>query len=318
MTGLSLVHQLTVPTGLPVGTVNLYALKTSAGYYLIDGGVATEEAKKLIRDWLPSPLVGILITHGHPDHLGIAWELAEEHECPIYLNSEELSRLKEPELQRKVIDRLLVQGGLPEEELHPVSEGYEKIRKIHEMKATGVIIKELLPGQRFATELGDLEVVYTPGHSSGHCCFYLINEGKLFSGDHILPNISPNPILAMGKDGKRRRVFIEYLESLNSIESLSVNMVYPGHGKPFNNLSEVMDRFRAYHCLREQGILAMLSDEPQTPYQIAQKVYPEMKGMDIFLGISKVWGHLDLLEPEGKVLSLQKKGLTYYRLLRVS
>lgn len=314
MRGLTLVHQLTVPTGLPVGTVNLYALKALAGYYLIDGGIATEEAKKLIKEWLPYPLAGILITHGHPDHLGIAWELAKEQGCPVHLNSEEFRRLKDPELQRRVIDQLLVQGGVPAGELLPISEGYEKIRQVYEMQATDVKVEELLPGQRFTTELGELEVVYTPGHSSGHCCFYLVNSGMLFSGDHILPDISPNPVIGMGKDGKRRRAFKEYLESLKIFESLSIEWVYPGHGKPFNNLPEVLERFHAFHLLREQGILAILSDEPQTPYQITQKLYPEMKGMDVFLGISKVWGHLDILEPEGKVLGLEKEGITYYSL----
>ena len=314
MSGLSLVNRLAVPTGLPMGTVNLYALKALTGYYLIDVGIATEEAKKLIKEWLPYPLAGILITHSHLDHLGIAWDLAKEHGCPVYLNAEEFRRLKESEMQRRVIDQLLLQGGVPFEELLPISEGYEEIRQVYEMQAVDVQVEELLPGQRFTTELGELEVIYTPGHSSGHCCFYLATKEMLFSGDHILSDISPNPIIGVDKDGQRRRAFQEYLESLKIFESLPIKWVYPGHGKPFNNLPEVLERFHAYHISREQGILAMLSDVPQTPYQINQRIYPETKGIDVFLGISKVWGHLDILESSGKVLGMEKEGITYYSL----
>ncbi|AVX30543.1 Glyoxylase, beta-lactamase superfamily II [Carboxydocella thermautotrophica] len=306
--------QLTVPTPFPVGPVNLYALQGEKGFYLIDAGVATPEARQLIKDWLPAPLQGILVTHGHPDHLGLAAEIAREHNCPVYLNEDEFQRLKEPGSQALARAELLIQGGVPGEMLAELTEVYQKSRQSYVVPLQDVEVRALKAGDVFETVQGPLETLFTPGHSAGHCCFYLRQHGILYSGDHILSDISPNPILDKGKDGQRRRSMLEYLQSVEMVAALPVKLVYPGHGQPFTDLAAVLERFRDYHQQREQTVMAALDITPQTPYQIACQVYPDMKALDVFLGISKVWGHLDLLEQEGKVTVTAKDNVHYYNL----
>lgn len=314
MNDIDQVRQLTVPTHFPVGPVNLYALAGPDGFYLIDAGVANDEARKLIKEWLPLPLAGIILTHSHPDHLGLAGELAREHDCPIYLNFAEYNRLTNPDASYEMLlAQLLAQGGVPEEELLQLGQIRDRIRDGNVNQLTDVEVQDLNSGQTFSTDLGELAVIYTPGHSIGHCCFYLAEKGLLFSGDHILANISPNPVFVIGKDGQRRKSFVEYLDSLKLIESLSINVVYPGHGQPFQDLPKVMKRFHSYHARREQNVLAVLTNEPQTPFRIAQKLYPRMKDLDVLLAVSKVWGHLDLLEIEGKVRVSESGGRIYYQ-----
>ncbi len=305
----SKIFQLTIPTPFPVGSVNIYAVRGPKGYYLIDAGVITDEARKLISEWLPGPLSGILLTHGHPDHLGLAGELSKSNNCPIYMNSDEHRRSQNPSFRQRVMAVLMQKGGVP---IALVSQVIESHQNSVQNFFSEFEVKKILPGQQFTTDLGLLEAIYTPGHSIGHCCFYISESRILFSGDHILTSISPNPLLDLTMDGSRRLAYVEYLNSVNKIASLSIERVYPGHGPAIDNLERVLSKFYTFHAKREKGVLAALSDQMKTPFEVAKKIYPGVKDLDIFLALSRVWGHLDLLEKQGKVLCLEKDNLVYY------
>lgn len=310
----SKVLQLNIPTPFPVGSVNVYAIQGPEGYYLIDAGAATDEARSLIDEWLPGPLSGILITHGHPDHLGLAGELAKANNCPVCINFEEYQRSQNPSFRDRVMSQLMEKGGVPTDLVIQVVENHKNSIRDFMRKLDDVEVMEILPGQKFATELGPLEVLNTPGHSLGHCCFYLTESKILFSGDHVLASISPNPLLDLTMDGKRRLAYVEYLDSIDKIASLSVERAFPGHGTSFDNLDNVIRRFHIFHAKREKGVLAALSHQLKTPFEVAQKIYPGVRDLDIFLALSRVWGHLDLLEQQGKVSRLEKSNITYYSL----
>lgn len=314
MNSLSQIQSLTIPMPNSAWSVNIYAIEGPEGYYLIDAGIATEQARMLIKQWVPRPLAGILLTHGHQDHLGLAGELAQEQGCPVYLHSGEYQRLQNSELQIIKIGQLLTMGGFSKELLNEAIEAYQITRQNNILKLAGAELRELTSEQKFSTELGILETIHTPGHTIGHCCFYLTEKKQLFSGDHILVGISPNPILDIGTDVKRRLALVEYLKSLEKIASLSVEKLYPGHGQPFDRLDKVLEQFYDYHLKRQQLILQNLSQYPQTPFQIVEKIYPGVRGLNIFLAISRVWGYLDLLDLEGQIMVQIKDNTTYYSL----
>jgi len=83
-------------------------------------------------------------------------------------------------------------------------------------------------------KLGNYEyrVVLTPGHSDGHICFYNVDYGVIFSGDHLLPKISPN-ISLLPQPGADPNPLKNFLCSLNSIRSLNCKLGLPVHGNPF-------------------------------------------------------------------------------------
>lgn len=308
----SKVLHLNIPIPFTVGSVNIYAVKGPGGYYLIDAGIITDEARKLINEWLPDPLAGIMITHGHLDHLGLAGELAKARGCPIYMNSIEYRRSRDPMFRSRVMALLMENGGVPSGLIAEVLQSFRNSMQDFIRPLTGAEVKETLPGQKFATELGPLEVLYTPGHSIGHCCFYLSEDKTLFSGDHILASILPNPLLDMTVDGNRRFAYMEYLQSVDKIASLSIQRVYPGHGPSFDNLKKVLNKIRIFDMKREKMVVAALSEKFKTPFEVAQKIYPGLKGYDIFLSLSKIWGQLDLLEQQGKVISLERGNSVCY------
>src|SRR6185437_13134090 len=91
---------------------------------------------------------------------------------------------------------------------------------------------------------GALHAVWTPGHSPGHCCFYWPQRRVLFSGDHLLPKISPNIGLhpQSGADP-----LDDYIESLTRVEQLEVDLVLPAHGDPFTDHRGRIATIKAHH-----------------------------------------------------------------------
>lgn len=307
------IQQLTIPMYYS-GHVNIYFIEGTEGYYLIDAGLATDEAVKLINQWAPRPITGVLLTHAHQDHLGLAGAIARTDGCPVYLFSEEYQRLQDANQQSEKIKQLFAEGGLPAELRYEAIESYEMTRRSNADKLTGAKIVELSTEDKFSTNLGDLDVIHTPGHTMGHCCFYLAEQELMFSGDHILEGVSPNPILEIGEDGKRRLGLLEYHKSLDKIKSLPVKRFYPGHGQPFEKLDNILEQYYMHHLKREQKILGYLTQEPQTPFQICDRIYPGVRYLHLFLTLSRVWGYLDLLNLEGKVFSETKGNTTFYGL----
>ncbi|HEX3031102.1 MAG TPA: MBL fold metallo-hydrolase, partial [Bacillota bacterium] len=158
-----------------------------------------------------------------------------------------------------------------------------------------------------------LRVIHTPGHCLGHCCLYVEERGLLFSGDHILPNIWPNPLLEEEHQGSRCRAYPAYLKSIEQISRLQVEQVFPGHGQPFSQISQVIQGFWAHHSKRQQRVLDCLTSKPQTPYQITSLLYPEAKELNLFLTLSKVWGHLDVLADRKRIRECCQHPVTYYK-----
>lgn len=308
----SRVLQLSIPTPFSVGSVNIHAVKGLEGYYLIDAGIVTDEARKLIFQWLPGPLSGILLTHAHPDHLGLAGELAKAMSCPVYMNFDEYQRSQDPQFRPRVMALLMEKAGVPNDVILEVAEDYQKSIQPYYKPLADAKVRKLMPGQKFYTELGPMEVLDTPGHSVGHSCFYLSETKVLFSGDHILSSVLANPLLDVKGDGKRRLAYVEYLQSVDKIASLSIERVYPGHGASFDNWKKVINRFHIFHLRREKITLAAVSNQLKTPFEIARKIYPGVRGYGIFLSLSRVWGQLDFLVQQGKVFGVEKANAAYY------
>src|SRR5581483_524186 len=99
----------------------------------------------------------------------------------------------------------------------------------------------------------DLSVMWTPGHSPGHACFYMASQELLLSGDHVLPTISPNVGLWPGSEEDPLGV---YISSLKKLRGLAVKRVLPAHEYSFDDLDGRLDELEEHHEARLQEVLA--------------------------------------------------------------
>ena len=170
--------------------------------------------------------------------------------------------------------------------------------------------------------IGDYEatVITTPGHTRGSISLYLEKERILFPGDHILGHITPNAFVMLETDFvlPRRMSQVEFYDSLGRIEEISPRTVYPAHGEPIDDIGKTIALFREQFLQRQKNIMSILHEGEYTVYQIGRKLFPEIRGirlpLEVFLAVSEVYTHLQVLQKAKTVLSHLKNGAMYYRL----
>jgi glyoxylase-like metal-dependent hydrolase (beta-lactamase superfamily II) len=170
-------------------------------------------------------------------------------------------------------------------------------------------------------QMGDYKarVIATPGHSRGSMCLHIESEGLLFSGDTVIPHITPNPLVMLETEGgmPARKSQEEFHESLSRLEKLNPRLVFPGHGRPVEELEKVTALYRKHYGLRDRKILSALEKKDLSVYRIARALFPKSllkKGrliLEIYLAVSEVYTHLQVLEEQGLVaMTMRKNKLT--------
>src|SRR5690348_5715625 len=182
----------------PLGYTLVYALETTAGGpVLIDAGwddpvslAALERGLEAIGTSV-SAVHGVLVTHHHPDHHGLAGRIRELSGCWIGLHAEDAAVValvrnaeRAPWIRR--YRRLLELRGAPREAVDSAAlaapKAGEKPAEPDRLMPVGELMD--VPGRA-------VRAIWTPGHSPGHTCFHLEVSGELLTGDHVLPGITP-------------------------------------------------------------------------------------------------------------------------------
>ena len=158
--------------------------------------------------------------------------------------------------------------------------------------------------------------IHCPGHSPGLICFYWPEKKILFAGDHLLKEITPNPLLSVSnnKFPFHYPSLKEYLVSLEKVEGLDISLLLPGHGEEISDAKGLIQKIFTHHRERTDRVLAILSNGEKTPYEIAMDLFPGIPPFEVFLGISEAVGHLEILREKGLVTVNEKEGEDYYSL----
>jgi glyoxylase-like metal-dependent hydrolase (beta-lactamase superfamily II) len=164
-------------------------------------------------------------------------------------------------------------------------------------------VKSLLPGDKFRCKHVTLEVHHMPGHTPGVCCLYEPDHRLLFSADHLLEHVSPNPLIELGIGGEPSsfKPLVSYFESLGRVRAVDVDLVLPGHGVPFSGCLEVIDSLCAFYERRQAKLLQALKRGPLTVYEATAELFAPTSTFELFLMVSEALGNLELLEHRGKV-----------------
>ena len=157
-------------------------------------------------------------------------------------------------------------------------------------------------------------VIYAPGHAHGLVCLYDAESRALISSDHLLRDITSNPVMEPPARGEttRPRALVDYIASMERTARLDVSVALPAHGKPIEDVCALVNGRIAFHRARLDKIEQQLECCAQTPYEICNILFPDLKSFDTFLGLSEVIGHLDILEAEGRVRLDASDGLWRY------
>ena len=308
-----------MPTPYAVGPVNAYLVK-SEPVTLVDAGINTPQAQNALLLGLeeagvfPESIEQILITHAHPDHYGLVGFLQERSGATVYFPRREIARVRDKQMLFQV-GKLLLEAGMPLDLLFKMDQQRKKGPK------PGIDHDEVVPiDEGDAFRIGDftLTTLHMPGHTGGHVVFHEPESKTLFAGDQLLPDVSPNPLLepSLDEPGERRRSLKEYLGSLERMGGLGLELAYPGHGDPVTSPGDLITSTIEHHLKRKVEVANHLTSEPRSVYEISREVYPNVRDYDIFLAVSEVVAHLDLVvEDGGAEVETDADGVVLYRAL---
>ncbi|WP_433230552.1 MBL fold metallo-hydrolase [Actinomadura formosensis] len=255
----------------PLAYTLVYAVESPKGPVLIDAGWHHEDAWTALRDGLGtfgidvSDVHGVVVTHFHPDHSGLAGRVRETSGAWIAMHHADAGIVR--------LFSEVGQGGRRQFELTALRRAGAAESDLTGPKQQTRVAPPAIPDRELSDgDLVDvpgrrLRAIWTPGHSPGHICLHLEDGDRIFTGDHVLPRITPH-IGLYPYDTPDVDPLSDFLGSLDKVSAMTVGEVLPAHQFRFNGLSARAREIIAHHEERLAEVAALLSRTPITLWDL--------------------------------------------------
>ncbi len=300
--GVTLIN---LPLPFALTSVNVHLVQLDDGYMLVDAGLDTEECFNALETALRESHVEwsqiriLLLTHMHPDHIGLAYRILELSKARLLMHGDEALQLN---AYATGIDRApwfsegMHLAGTPVELQLKVDQTFLQLKRNFRVLP---VDWKLSGGEAIPTAHGPLEVLWTPGHSPGHICLYSRQHRFLISGDHLLEKITPNISWQPDRDN-----LAEYLASLQALLPFAIDRVLPSHGQPFSGHAAWIETTTAHHKDRCNQILELATPAHSTGHAIVERMWPRrLSPFNYHFGVFEVLAHLAYMERQGRISS---------------
>lgn len=308
------IHRLPIPTPFQVGRVNAYLIEDSP-LTLIDSGPNSERSLQELERSLAAcghaleDLELLVLTHQHVDHFGLAATIARRSGAEVAALAGLAPYLSEfdtaTELDDRFAQRVMRRHGMPGEVIDTLRTVSASFRT---WGAAVEVTRGLYDGEELRLREHTLRVLHRPGHSPSDTVFVDESPAIMFAADHLLANISSNPLLARplgagpGFTGPRPRALIDYMASLRLTREMDLSLVLPGHGAPIADHASLIDLRLSMHRRRAERIHGLIAVRPRTAHEIAWELWGNVAVTQAYLTLSEVLGHVDLLLDERRVV----------------
>ncbi|HET6874511.1 MAG TPA: MBL fold metallo-hydrolase [Acidimicrobiales bacterium] len=292
----------------PLRYVLVYVFETERGPYMIDAGWNTDDAYQTLVSGLGeagfaiSDVKGVLVTHIHPDHYGLAGRVREASGAWVGLHPADAAliedRYEEPGDLLEKMGAMLRRDGAPPEEIATLQNASMPVRPWVNIAQPDILIED---GDRPDIPGWDLTAIWTPGHSPGHICLYEAGNKLMLSGDHVLPRITPNisfhPQAGPNPLG-------DFLTSLDKVAAYDTVEALPAHEHRFHDLPGRVAELRAHHEARFDEAIAAIKEGRTTAWDIAEvmtwnKPWEQIQGWMRRAAAGETLAHLRFLQKRG-------------------
>jgi len=312
------VHRISVPVPFPEagGPANVYVIEEDGGgVALFDAGIGTREGRDALHAGFAAAGLSlgdirrIFVSHGHLDHYGYARAAQDESGAPVWVHERDHDKVTGRDRTQKRLDLYAAYleklGASP----HVLKHVRVHWQDSHRMARPLEQVERLEPGAQLRFKRFTAEVLHLPGHTPGLVCLWVPEAKLLFSDDHLLERVSPNPLLDL-EDGTepRHKALVEYIRSAKAVRALPVELVAPGHAEPFSGHVELIDRLLGFYDKRQARLLELLAHGPQSPAELTPQLFPRAHDRQLYLTLSETMGNLEVLEQDGRVRRSENAG----------
>ena len=297
--------------------INLFALETAEGWLLLDCGINAESNAKqwpaiLAQLEAKKPIIGIIISHHHADHVGYAGALACITGAPIFMGAREY---EETSLLLNYSDKEAAEiggGAYANFGLGDIGVGRRSDRGNHFRTLVGDLpeVQIVQPGHSFQTTAGVWEVRFDSGHSPGHMSL-MDHARHLYIGvDFLLPRISPNISVALRDPD--RDVLADYFAYLEEMCTLEYDwLIIPGHDWPFFGGAPRARQLITHHEFRLRQLLD--AGVTLTTNDAMALLFPfELNEHELYFASCEARAHLNHLVTRAKMARTTNDGIALF------
>ena len=317
------IRWLRLPLPYRLDHVNIYLIENEGGWTALDSGLGTDDCKAAWQAALAGPLKGqalksLIVSHFHPDHVGLAGWLCEQYSLeltmprPEYLHTL-LLQFAPGDYGEAVFRPFYQRHGLSAEATEIVlSRGHEYLKRTTGVPASYHRIKH---GDTLSVGARDFQVLTGGGHALEQAMLYRPSEKLFLAADQVIARISPNVSVHPMEPGLDALGI--YLSSLRAIKS-SVEpdvLVLPGHGLPFHGLHERVDELIDHHAARCGDIAVGCKDGPLSVAEIVPVLFTRpLDAHQTGFAFGEVLAHVNHMLGRGELrLETDAGGVDRYR-----
>jgi len=320
------VRWLTMPMGGSLNHINLYLLEDTNGWWVVDTGLGLPQTETLWREIFANelsgrPVVGVICTHMHPDHIGQALMITDEFRCPLYMTRAEyyqaraFSSMSGSSHSNWLGQAFFQRAGMPADYMEQLARMWSK------RASTGMSMPQM-PGGFTRLQDNDVlniggnewRIVVGSGHSPEHACLFASSLKILISGDQVLPIITSNvSVHPTEPNANPLKVWLESHDKFNQIPANT--LVLPAHNLPFYGVRERLRELISHH---EDRMLAIEEHCAQAP-AVAKDLLPvlfkrELDPRQMMMALGEAIAHLHLLMYRNRIeRTLNEDGLYHFR-----
>jgi len=317
------VKWLRMPLGGALQFINVWAIADGEGWTIVDTGLQTRDTAQAWRMAFKEGLEGkpvtrVIVTHLHPDHIGLAGWMTRKFDCRLWM-----TRLEYMQCRMLIADtgreapedgiNFYKAAGWDEDSIENYRTRFGGFGKaIYQLPDS---YRRLTDGDEFM--IGDhlWRVVTGNGHSPDHACLYCPELKLLISGDQVLPRISSNvSVFPTEPDADPLKDWMESCAKVKAAVPEEV-LVLPAHNDPFHGLHARLDHLINGHERSLRRLKALLTKEPRRAIDVfgalfARPIGPDLLGMATGEGLA----HINCLIDRGQVVAEpDSDGVVWYR-----
>jgi glyoxylase-like metal-dependent hydrolase (beta-lactamase superfamily II) len=301
--------------------INVWVLEDGAGVALVDTGLDIAPCREAWEALFDGPLRGrsvtrVIVTHFHPDHLGLAGWLTERFDVSMWMTREEwlFARMLTTDVREAPPREAFAYwraAGWDEARIEAeAAKGWGRFAAM--VSPVPVSFVRMQGGDALRIGRREWRVLIGNGHCPEHACLIDDEGGLMIAGDQVLPRITSNVSLSLSEP--EADPLGDWLSSIEKLHRLPDSLlVLPSHGEPFTGLHARLEALDHGHRDRLDALQEKLAEPKRAvdcfPTLFARKIEDNMFG----LATGEAMAHLRRLEVEGRAVRELRDGVHWYR-----